>query len=181
VARCRAARARLATQRKTIQQAVREARQAAQNRCDLRKHKIRSLTLSAVETKRRELEAETAMWKDIRRAEKRLKRSGVRRREVSAESDDQVRANIPAELVPVFNRVRRTIRAREGMSRTEAFLHWAEENPGEVYAHEAEAADRATARLVAELQELERQAHQERRAAPRKTSGRVALAAAVPF
>ena len=124
------------------------------------------------------------MWRDIQLAERRIKKAGARRskREAAAESDDEVRANIPAELVHVFNRVRRSIKPREGMSRTEAFLHWAEENPEEVYAHEAEAADRATARLVAELKELERQAHQERRAQPRKTRAHVVpLAEAVPF
>jgi hypothetical protein len=181
--RCQLARARVSAARKAATLTLSEARTAAQNRCALRKHRIKALTISAVEKKRQELDAERAMWRDIQRAEKRIKKSGARRtkREASSESDDEVRANIPAELVHVFNRVRRTIRSREGMSRTEAFLHWAEENPAEVYAHEAEAADRATARLVAELQELERQAQREGRASPRKTRGREALAAAVPF
>ena len=182
--RCQLARARVAAARKAATQTLREARTAAQNRCSLRKQRIAALTVSAVEKKRQELDAERAMWRDIQLAERRIKKAGARRskREAAAESDDEVRANIPAELVHVFNRVRRSIKPREGMSRTEAFLHWAEENPEEVYAHEAEAADRATARLVAELKELERQAHQERRAQPRKTRAHVVpLAEAVPF
>lgn len=53
---------------------------------------------------------------------------------VRRQSDDAVRANIPAELVRVFEKVKRGVRGSPHMSRTEAFLHWVEENPDEVLA-----------------------------------------------
>ncbi len=42
--------------------------------------------------------------------------------ERQAESDDEVRSNIPPELVALFERVKRGIKASPRMSRTEAFL-----------------------------------------------------------
>lgn len=65
-----------------------------------------------------------------------LRRAG----ESIAESDDEVRRNIPAELEPVFDRVRRQIKGSARRSRTEAFLEWAEANPDEVLAMQADAA-----------------------------------------
>lgn len=90
-------------------------------------------------------------------------RRGRTRAEAGAESDDAVRANLPPELVPVFDRVRRRIRATPRMSRTEVFLHWAEENPGEVLAAQGDAADRAVAELVREHAEQERLLRSEKR------------------
>jgi SAM-dependent methyltransferase len=54
------------------------------------------------------------------------------------ESDEEVRQNIDAELVPLFNRVRRNISGNDHETRTEAFLRYVEEHPHE----EIEAADR---------------------------------------
>jgi hypothetical protein len=48
-----------------------------------------------------------------------------------SESDDEVRANLPADLVPLLERVKRSIKAGPRQSRTEAFLEYAEEHPGE--------------------------------------------------
>lgn len=47
------------------------------------------------------------------------------------ESDDEVRGNIPPELVYMFERVKRQIKGSERMTRTEAFLKYAEEHPDE--------------------------------------------------
>ncbi len=54
-------------------------------------------------------------------------------RERQGESDDEVRANIPADLIPLFERVKRSIRGSSRKSRTEAFMQYVEENPGEEY------------------------------------------------
>jgi predicted RNA methylase len=48
-----------------------------------------------------------------------------------SESDDEVRQNIPDHLIPLFNRVRLGIRETGSKSRTEAFLEYAEQHPGE--------------------------------------------------
>lgn len=58
-----------------------------------------------------------------------------------AESDDEVRQNIPLELVPLFNRVRTGIKKTHGESRTEAFLRYVEEHPGEEIAAVERVAD----------------------------------------
>jgi len=72
------------------------------------------------------------------------RRRSLERRE---ESDDEVRANLGPDLLPVFERVKRGIRGTPRATRTETFLEWAEANPAEVYSIiEADAA-RALARL----------------------------------
>lgn len=61
-----------------------------------------------------------------------------------------MRGNIPADLVPLFERVKRQIKGSDRESRTEAFLHYAEENPDEVLAIIEERAQRELARLERE-------------------------------
>jgi hypothetical protein len=53
----------------------------------------------------------------------------VTRIERRAESDDEVRSNLPADLVALFERVKGGIKASPRMSRTEVFLQYAEEHP----------------------------------------------------
>jgi len=66
------------------------------------------------------------------------------------ESDDEVRTNLQPDMVPVFNAVRKHIKGGLRKSRTEAFLQWAEENPGEVYDLMQHDADKYLAQLLAE-------------------------------
>ena len=75
---------------------------------------------------------------------------------VIAESDDTVRGNIPPELVALFDRVKSRIKGSDRMSRTEAFLHYAEEHEGEVLQSIEDKTD-------AMLRELEAQARKARR------------------
>ena len=63
-----------------------------------------------------------------------------------------MRRDIPPELVGVFNKVRRNIKGTDRKSRSEAFLEWAEENPGEIYAMQEQEAAREIKRLVKEYQ-----------------------------
>ncbi len=68
-----------------------------------------------------------------------------------SESDDEVRQNIPEHLIPLFERVRPGIKKCAGKSRTEVFLEYVEEHPGE----EIEAVDRtAEWRLKQELRPM---------------------------
>jgi hypothetical protein len=69
------------------------------------------------------------------------RRKRTTRAERLGESDDEVRASIDPGLVPLFNRVRRGIKGSPRMSRTEAFLHYVDEHPGERAAAEQRAAD----------------------------------------
>ena len=59
-------------------------------------------------------------------------------------------AYIPRGLVKVFDKVRRHIKGSDRKCRTEAFLEWVEENPGEVYAIQERDAQREIARAVRE-------------------------------
>jgi predicted nucleic acid-binding Zn-ribbon protein len=82
-------------------------------------------------------------------------RSRTTARERREESDDDVRRNLPHELVPVFNRVRNIIQAGPRMSRTEAFLEWVTDNEDEVHGILYDAVESDVAKLVREQQEVE--------------------------
>lgn len=69
-------------------------------------------------------------------------------RERAQEDDDAVRGNLPPELRPVFDKVRRHIKPSGKKSRTEAFLDWAEENPEEILAVQQADADRELKQLL---------------------------------
>jgi hypothetical protein len=118
---------------------------------------------------RAELLAEKAYQADLRRIERanrkrRQEAPRVTRIERQAESDDEVRGNLPAELVPLFERVKRGIKASPRMSRTESFLKYAEEHPDELLV----AIDDKTDALVRELEQQEREARRSlRRGSPR--------------
>lgn len=93
--------------------------------------------------------AEEARQKEsraLKRAERiwRKPNKGARRvsaRERRDESDDEVRQNIPPEYLATFERVKRGIKGTARKSRTEAFLQWLEEHPGEVFADIDDATD----------------------------------------
>lgn len=84
--------------------------------------------------------------------------------EKRAESDDEVRSNLPRDLVPVFDAVRRGIKGSPRKSRTESFLQWAEENAGEVWSLRSSKADREVEQLIREHESLMK----ERTRPPRK-------------
>lgn len=85
-------------------------------------------------TKRDALVALAHEYRLIRRAElARLRKGpGVSRAVHRSESDDEVRQNIPPELLPTFEVVKRSIKAHDRKSRTEAFLEWVEAHPSEI-------------------------------------------------
>lgn len=71
------------------------------------------------------------------RARKKEGAAGVAKaKERRSESDDEVRTNIPAELRPLFEKVKRGIKASARKSRTEAFLEYVEEHPREAWAED---------------------------------------------
>ncbi|MFZ5894744.1 MAG: hypothetical protein ACOY0T_27015 [Myxococcota bacterium] len=118
-----------------VRRQCRTAREKLRTMCGTRKERARRAGDEAVGARRRELLEERHLEKLQRAADRRHQR-GVRsvHRERASESDDEVRANIPRGLVRVFDKVKRHIKGSDRKSRTEAFLEWAEENPGEVYA-----------------------------------------------
>jgi len=97
--------------------------------------------------------------RENKRETKRTKRKAI---EAIWESDDEVRRNIPADLVPVFNRIKRQVKSDKRRSRTETFLEWVEAHPDDVVAVQAELAEQDVARAIAEHErELAEQAERE--------------------
>jgi hypothetical protein len=83
-----------------------------------------------------------------------------------SESADEVRSNLPPNLVPLFERVKRGIKAPPRMSRTEAFLHYAEANPNEV----VDVLEEGAAAVIRELEKKEREAARVLRHGPPRSS-----------
>lgn len=137
-----------------------QARKKLRSVCQLRADRARAQGDNVIAARRGELGEQREIDRTIRDVDARGKRGpGVKRatlRERRAESDDEVRANIPRAMVGVFDSVRRYVKPTARMSRTEAFLQWAEENAGEVYAIQAQQAERDLARLLAEQERVER-------------------------
>lgn len=115
---------------------------------------------ASVKLSRAELEGETKHQRDMRRIEianKARSKSARKAREKRDESDDEVRQNIPSDLIPLFERVKRGIKGSARISRTEAFLQYAEENPSEML----DVLEDKTDALIRELEARERQIAEE--------------------
>lgn len=139
--------------RAAIRAAIVEEKKAAREACDARKAKVKEDVKSDVARARAELKEERAYQREIRNIEANVRKRERPRssaKERRQESDDAVRQNIPAELLPLFEKVKRHIKGSDRESRTEAFLHYAEENPGELDALIEASAEREIARLERE-------------------------------
>lgn len=164
-----------------LRDAMRAERAAARQTCSVRLGEARAIK-DDIQRARAELLAEKQYQVDLRRIERanrqrRKEAPHVTRIERQAESDDEVRGNIPSELVPLFERVKRGIKASPRMSRTEAFLKYAEEHPDEVLV----AIDDKTDALIRELEEQERQARRDLRRGPPRPRYTPEQLAEVPF
>lgn len=160
---------------------VRAERLAARQSCTVRLGEARAIK-NEIQSARAELLAERKYQADLRRIEaahrqRQREAPGVTRRERQGESDDEVRTNIPADLVALFERVKRSIKASPRMSRTEAFLKYAEEHPDEVLV----AIDDKTDALIRELEQQERQARRDLRRGPPRAPYTPEQLAEVPF
>ena len=141
-----------------LREALRRERQLARDTCTASLAEARGIK-DKVQRAGAELQAERAYQRDLRRIERanRVARLDIRRpsrSERRRESDDEVRGNIPPELVGLWERVKRRIRGTDRMTRTEAFLHYAHEHPNEVL----EGLEDRTDALIRELEAKERAA-----------------------
>ena len=91
-----------------------------------------------------------ALRRQLARTERKRSKQGPTKRERTSEDDDEVRGNLPTELVPVFNAVAKKIKVGPRRSRTEAFLEWAEAHPDEIYAVQEAEADKRFKELLKE-------------------------------
>lgn len=132
------AREKIATLRESLRAQLREVAQAeralARGSCE----RARTEPKAEVERLRSKLREERAFLASMRRIQAGQRKAKAARPKTAAriresESDDEVRANIPPDLVPLFNRVRKMIKPGLRKSRTEAFLEYVEEHPGEEY------------------------------------------------
>lgn len=134
---CRQDRARLTedarARREALRDAVREERAALRGRCALRLREARDATDRAIEDARK-----TAVQLDRLRQATRTpaqraaaERARMRLAERIRESDDEVARNLSDELRPVWQKVRGRIKPSPRRTRTEAFLEWVEEHPGD--------------------------------------------------
>lgn len=169
--RCRAARRRLTKRIRRKRDALRAelnaeakaARAIVRERCQARQARIKASGATAVAKAR----AKVAEQKNLRRlvatvdSRNARKRERVSRTTYRREADDEVRQNIPDDLIPVFNKVRRYIKGGPRKTRSEHFYQYVEENPGEVATIQGEIAELETARLIREIQKAERKAHRE--------------------
>jgi uncharacterized FlaG/YvyC family protein len=163
-----------------LREAARLERVSARDICAVSKGEARSK--DAVERRRAELAAAAKYQAEMRRIER---GNSARRRahasatyvERRAESDDEVRSNIPADLASLFERVRRGIKGSARMTRTEAFLRYAEEHPDEVLS----VIDDKTERIIRELELQQREALRAARRPHPRTNRKLAQVAGVPF
>ena len=158
--RCRseriAARERARTLRLRALQELREAveadRTAARQTCSVKLGEARAIR-DDVERARAKHAAEKEYQRDLRRIEaansqRRKEHPHATHIERRAESDDEVRSNISRDLIPLFEKVKRGIKASPRMSRTEAFLAYVEQHPEAML----EAIDEKTEALVRQLE-----------------------------
>lgn len=135
-------------ERERLRRELEAARQAERSACRARRAMARRQGERDVAGAAKALsEARSAQKLHARQAAKRLRSTGLERRQ---ESDDEAERDLPVELHGAWRKLRNRFKGSAKMSRAEAFMHWAHENPEEVVALQSSAADREVARLVAE-------------------------------
>lgn len=75
-------------------------------------------------------------------------RAAYRAWETMRDRDERVVMSLPADLVPLWQRIKASIRGETPHERAEAFLHYCHENEGEIAAAIQYEADATLARLV---------------------------------
>jgi hypothetical protein len=167
---CRAARGDLrerakltrAKHRAEAQAEIDAAKRAARDACESRKEMARQKAIGAAERAALGLAEELRYQRGLaiavdpdplKRGGGRA-RAGRRRAEAAAESEAEVSANLPAELLPVWQAVKRKIKETPRRTRTESFLEWAAEHPGEVQRIIDAEIEKDVERLIAEEAEL---------------------------
>jgi len=157
-----ALRARQKEERHQLTLDHRAEREQGRNVCDAGRQQAREEGTALERQAQSEYADERAFQRQMRKATKpRKERSTIRERK--QEDDDAVRVNLPADLLPVFEKHRRAIKGSARRSRTEAFLEWAHENPDEVVAIQQAEADRALKQLIKQQHELERAVRHQKR------------------
>lgn len=138
-------------------------RAQARGACSLDKGKSTKGSGSAVEGARVALAAERAHQEGLKRIERGNRARAKERPRATAaerrsESDDEVRQSVPPELVGLWERVKRSIKAGPRETRLENFLRYAEEHPDEYLA----SIDDKTEAVIRDLERQEEEAYKRR-------------------
>lgn len=154
---CREARETLRDRQKLERESVTHRHQLERveerTACATGKSRAKAKGLEREASARGEYSEARTLVRQVRNADKRNVTQRSTKRERSQEDDDRVRSNLPAELVPVFDKVAKRIKGSAKRTRTEAFLEWAEENPDEILAVQQAEADAALRALLKEQRE----------------------------
>lgn len=184
--RCSTARVELRDRQRAERERLRDAQRAQRGAgkvaCAVGREEAREVGRLEQAAAAKALRDERRLQREVRAADKRASLVRSTKRERAQEDDDAVRANLPPDLVPVFDQVKKKIKGSPRKSRTEAFLQWAEENPGEIVAVQQADADAYLAKLL----QQEKEHHRAMRKTSRYRQSAEALArelerAAVPF
>jgi len=182
--RCRTARVELRDRQKLERERLRDEQRAQRGvgkvACAVGREEARELGRLEQAEAAKALRAERRLQREVRAADRRGSLLRSTKRERVQEDDDAVRRNLPADLVPVFDQVKKKIKGSARKSRTEAFLEWAEENAGEIVAIQQADADAYLAKLL----QQEKEHHRAMRKTTRYRQSPEALErelAAVPF
>ena len=109
--------------------------------------------------------AEKKYQREMRETERRYlgkEKIAVTAHDRKQESDDATRANLPPDLVPLFNRMKGQFKATGRKSRSEMVLEYAESHPGEVI----EILEGKTDSLIRDLEAREKEARKALRTSP---------------
>jgi hypothetical protein len=115
----------------------------SRERCELDANEIRHDTEAKIALAKKEEVEERTFRRQMEKgakAQRKQKRAETTKAKVRREeSDDRVRSNIPRELVPFFDSMRKQVKGSARMSRTEQFLLYVHEHPDQVASFQAEA------------------------------------------
>jgi hypothetical protein len=109
----------------------------AEGECAAAKSEIEASSVPEAEKAKKLLREERDLQAHLRRWEKRSAQKKTKKRsarETQQESDEDVEREIEPHLIPLWNKVKKSIKAKPNMSRYEAFLHYAEASPDEAVA-----------------------------------------------
>jgi hypothetical protein len=139
----------IAARRAALEAEIAAERSAATALCQRSKARARATGDEAVVRAK-----DLLRWEKTQRPTKRQMRgSALTAAERRQESDSEVAQNIGHEFLPVWNKVRRHIRAGERSSRTEAFYQWMHDHPSEVERITIDHAERLAAATEPESEE----------------------------
>jgi hypothetical protein len=152
-AKCKETRAELRKrhqlEREALRRRHREEWEAFRTDCELRLAQAKVTGDSDEQARRRELKEAKALQAQMRRTAGERQRSERRSlSERQQESDDEVRANLTPDLVPIFDAMGATLKVRGRRTRTEAFLGWVHDHAEEAHKLQNDAAERKLAALI---------------------------------